>query len=221
MGRMHPHVGIHRDDKRPDIESRALPRGDPVLVDLHQLFDSLHSERLVDQRDTETVVGQIEPRHVFLRPEQYDPSLRRAVGLHAFEDLLAVVQAHGGRIEGERAVGNDPGIVPALSLIVIHQKHVVGEDGAKPQLVGGGRFRLRGFGFFHADFLHGATLPIIGFYKEPFEVRSLPGTEDAVPFSDYTAGEDKLQDGEDAPSEKRGIRGPLDEKGPYPSRVSV
>lgn len=160
---MHPHVRIHRDDEGPDVQGCTFARGDPGLVDLYQLFDRFHAERFVNERDAEPVVGEVEPRHVFLRAEEYDLALRSAVGFHPLENLLAVVQAHGGRIESQGAVGDDPGIVPTLAFVVIHQKHMVGEDGAEAQGIGRGGLRLGRFGRFHADFLHGATLPIIGF----------------------------------------------------------
>ena len=42
-----------------------------------------------------------------------DRAVRLPVGLEPLEDRLAVVQADGRRVERERAVGREPGVVPA------------------------------------------------------------------------------------------------------------
>jgi hypothetical protein len=45
------------------------------------------------------------------------------------------VEDHGRGFEGYLAVGNDAGIVPALTGVVVHEEHMVGEILAEAQLV--------------------------------------------------------------------------------------
>ena len=65
------------------------------------------------------------------QPEQPYPTILAAKRLHAIEDRLAVMQHAARRIQGERAVWHNARVVPATALVVLHHKHVVGEDGAE------------------------------------------------------------------------------------------
>ena len=56
------------------------------------------------------------------------------VGLHALEDLLRVVQHRGRRVQRERAVGLDPGVVPARVGGPLDGEHVVGEVDAEARV---------------------------------------------------------------------------------------
>ena len=111
-------------------------------------------EGIVDGRDAQPVVGQVQPGHVLIGAEQNHLAVGGAVGLHALENLLAVMQAHSSRIQGQGSVGDDARVMPALALVVIHQKHVIGKNVAEAQLGGVGRFRLKRCGAFYRDFLH-------------------------------------------------------------------
>ena len=51
-----------------------------------------------------------------------------------FKDLLRVVEHHGSRVQRERAVRDDAGVVPALALGIIHHEHMVGKLLAKAEL---------------------------------------------------------------------------------------
>src|SRR5690606_30389457 len=50
------------------------------------------------------------------------------VGLEALEELLGVVEDGRCRVERERPVRFEPGVVPAPALGVVDRDHVVGED---------------------------------------------------------------------------------------------
>ena len=80
-----------------------------------------------------------------------------AVGLKPFKSLLAVMEDVAGRGEGDVAEGDDLGVVPAVLLVPVHCKHVVGEDPAEAELRIGG-FCFRVVGELHFDF-HNATFP--------------------------------------------------------------
>ena len=76
--------------------------------------------------------------------EQADAAVGAAKCLQPVEDGLAVVQDAAGGVEGERRIGLDTGVVPALPVFVVHQEHVVGEDIPERQGVIGGRLLRRG-----------------------------------------------------------------------------
>ena len=108
--------------------------GHPVAVHIHQSLDGLNVVLHGDLRDAQTVGGVLHTLCVALGAEQLDGVIRRAVSLHALEDLLCVVEHHGGGIQLEGCVGDDACIVPALTLGVIHNEHMVRKLLAKAQL---------------------------------------------------------------------------------------
>jgi hypothetical protein len=69
---------------------------------------------LVEPGDAQDVIGAVQTPEVLLWPEQLDAARRRAVGLEPLEHALAVVQHHGRRVHGDRAVRLDAGGVPSL-----------------------------------------------------------------------------------------------------------
>jgi hypothetical protein len=85
----------------------------------------------------------LEAEGVLLGAEGGDGPVGLAVRLEALEDLLRVVQDHGGRIEGERRVRHELAVVPAAALGPLDRHHVVGEVAAEPR-VGQDRVALRG-----------------------------------------------------------------------------
>ena len=113
-----------------------------------QLLQGLDAEVHVQLGDAHTLVGDVEALEVLVGPEQQDAAVLGAVGLHALEGLLGVVEDGGGGAQGDGAVGNDAGVMPADALVVVHQQHVVGEDGAEAQLraLGGLFLGMGGFG---------------------------------------------------------------------------
>ena len=161
MRRMHAHVGIHGDDEGTDVKRGVFAFGDPVLVDGNELFDGADHEFLVKQRDAQALIGHVQTGHVLFGAEQNGFAGRLGmIGLHAFKHFLRIVQAHGGGLQCDRAVGHDAGVDPALALIVVHDEHMVGKVVAEPERRRIGlRFLFGGEGDF--DLLHGLISPFI------------------------------------------------------------
>ena len=86
--------------------------------------------------------GGLEALGVRLGPEGGDRAVGLAVGLETLEDLLRVVQDLGRRVERERRVRDELGVVPAAALGPLDGHHVVGEVAAEPG-VGQDRLPLR------------------------------------------------------------------------------
>ena len=154
LGGGHAQELVGGDDEGADVQARARLGGDPVLVDGHDLLDRLHEVLLGDFGDAQPVVGFIRPLGVHVRPEQVGLAVRAAIGLQALEHRLPIVEHHGRGVQRYLLIGHDAGVVPALALGVIHDKHVVGEDVAEAQLLARGRLRLGRGGFFNANIQH-------------------------------------------------------------------
>ena len=81
---------------------------------------------------------------VGLRAEGGDAAVGLGVGLEALEDRLRVVQDRGGRVQLQRRVGGQPGVVPALPGLVAGDEHAVGEVPAEARV--GQHLRALGVG---------------------------------------------------------------------------
>jgi len=73
----------------------------------------------------------VQPTRVVRQAEQPHAAVLATERLQPVEDRLAIVQHAGGRIQGERPVRHNARIMPALTLMEVHQEHVVGEDAAE------------------------------------------------------------------------------------------
>jgi len=94
-------------------------------------MEGLHEEVLVHGRHAQTTAADIEAADILVGSEHVHRAVVAVpVGLHALEDLLAVVKHLGGRIEGKRTVGYDAGVMPG-TIPVVHDEHVGGESGAE------------------------------------------------------------------------------------------
>ena len=133
--------GIVRNDKRADVERGSRRVRHPVLVLMHGGLDGGDEELLVHLRHADALVGAVEAAGVHLRAEQQHAAIRGAVRLHALKHHLRIVQYARRRADQDIAVGYDFSVVPALALVIVHHKHVVGKLLAKDQLARG-RFRL-------------------------------------------------------------------------------
>ena len=143
LRRMNAHHGVNGEDERADVEGSTLAVRHPILVDLDKSLDSLNAERFVYLRDAETVIGDIESRHVLVGAEKAYAAVGSSVCLESLKVGLAVVQAHGRGVKSYRSIGHDSRIVPALALVIVHNKHMVGKYFAEAELclVCGLRFR--------------------------------------------------------------------------------
>ena len=135
LGRAHAEERLAGDDRRPDVERGAHARGHPVLLQADQVHQRLEAELRVDLRDAEATGREVHPLDVLLGAEEPHPPVRAAERLQPVEDRLGVVEHGRGRVQAERPVGLDPGIVPALLLLEVGDEHVVREDGAEPELL--------------------------------------------------------------------------------------
>ena len=145
---------IHADDKGADVERGPLSAGNPVTLDGHQLCNGFLREFLVNLRNAETLVRDIQTGHVLFGTEQKNAAVHGTVCLHAFKHGLSIMQAHGGGLQLNRPIGDDARIMPALPEIIVHHEHVIGKNPTKGQRIAGSRLFLRILRQFHSDFLH-------------------------------------------------------------------
>ena len=89
---------------------------------------------------------------VFFWPEELDRPGSGAVGLEPLKALLRIVEHQRGGIQRDGGIGNNSGVVPALTGGVIHQKHMVGKKGAKAERTGWLLFGM--FGLFNLNLEH-------------------------------------------------------------------
>ena len=158
-----PHIG--GDAERTDIQRCTVRMGHPIPVDVHQRLDGLDEVLRRDVGHAQTVGGIVEPVGVAVRAEQLHAAIGGAVGLHALKNFLRVVEHRGGRVHGQRAVGDDAGIMPALACGVVHEEHMVGENFAETQLAFVLRlgFRRGGTGNFDVQHNHTLSLCLVSF----------------------------------------------------------
>ena len=158
VGAVDPQGGIRTDHEGPDIQGGALFVGDPVPLQFDQLRDAGQGQFLRNLRKAQTLGGLVHPGNVVQGPEQLDSAVGGAVSLQALEDLLRIVQDLGGGVNLQGAVRNDAGIVPALALVIVHNKHMVRHALAEHQGGGSGLFlQHRGAGNF--DIYHWCIPP--------------------------------------------------------------
>jgi hypothetical protein len=134
-GRPHAEEWLAGDHRGPDVERRTDRRRDPLAVDVDQGRPRLQDQVGIDGRDAHALGRPVEPGDVLVGTEQPDLAVPAAEPLQALEERLAVVQDGGRRIERERSVGLDPGVVPALLLLEVRDEHVIGEHVAEGQVL--------------------------------------------------------------------------------------
>ena len=126
----------------------------PVFIQFHQLVQSIQAKCLVQLRNAHPVIRAVDALEVFIRAEQQDLSLVTTVGFQSFKNLLAIVEAFGKRIQFDRAIGNNAGIMPAFALGIVHNKHVIGGNSAESQFGFVLRLLFRRSGTYNLDFAH-------------------------------------------------------------------
>ena len=132
---MHAERALGGEHERADIERGLRFGGHPVLVHLDDRLDRLHKHLLREFRHAQPAVGIDHAPGVHLRPEELHLAVRTAIRLEPFEGLLRVVQRDAGRLQRDRTIRNDAGVVPALSGVIVHDKHMIGIVLAKPQIL--------------------------------------------------------------------------------------
>ena len=153
-----PHVG--GENEGTDVQGRAVDMGHPILIHFHQGLHRLDKVVHRDLRNAHPVGGILHPLGIALRAEELDGALRSAVGLHPLKQFLGVVKDHGGGVHLEGRVGDDAGVMPALSAGVVHQEHMVRENFGEAQLALVGGLGLGSGIFGDLDIQHGEHSPV-------------------------------------------------------------
>ncbi len=132
-------IRIRRENKRTNVQGRALRVRNPILFHLNELFQRTENKFLVDLRNYHSFRGNVHSLEVLVGAEHLNSAVRRAVCLQALEYLLTVVQAHSGGGQRDLAVGYYTRVMPALSRVVVHNEHMIGKNVTEAELglVGG------------------------------------------------------------------------------------
>ena len=125
-------VRLRRDHERPQIEAVSPGARHPGAIGPQQCLQR-REEVLLGQRGHGHPARRLgEPAGMVDGPEQGPLTVRAPERLQAFENRLAVVQCHGGRVQRERGERPDPGVVPAQLAMPPHSHHVIGVGVAEP-----------------------------------------------------------------------------------------
>ena len=133
---MYAQSGVQAHHEGADVQGGILRGRHPVLLQLYQLGNTRQGQLLGDLGQGHTGGGVVHAAHVVQGAEQLDGAVSGAVSLQALKDLLSIVEHLGGGVNGQRAIGHDAGIMPALTGIIVHDEHMVGHSLAEHQ--GGG-----------------------------------------------------------------------------------
>ena len=140
-------MGVGCNHKGANIQRGLRLAGHPVNIGLYQRLDTFHKQFLGNGRNTQTVAGIVHTAGIVIRAEQLHAAVSGAICLHALKHFLRIVEHHSGRVQFQRSIGYDAGIVPAFAGLIVEQEHVVGEIFAEAQtLCVGFHFGLCGFG---------------------------------------------------------------------------
>ena len=124
---------IRRDHRRADIQRSARRARHPIRIDLQQRGQTRQRLLHVDLRHAHALGRAIHALKVVARTEEIQTAVLAAIALHAFKDFLRIVEHGAGRIHHKRAIGHHTGIMPAASLFIIHDEHMIGKDLAKAE----------------------------------------------------------------------------------------
>ena len=153
---------LGRDDERTDVKAGALSVRNPVLIELDDRLDCLNEILYRQARQAHTMVGVDHALCVLVGTEQLDGAVRGAVGLQTLKGLHCVMENHRCRIELERLIRYDAGVVPALFLIVVDDQHMIGIMHAETEIALV-RLSLRSSGTLCCDLQHGLSLFLLWF----------------------------------------------------------
>ena len=126
-------VGVFGEGHRTDVQRGAGGPRHPLPVQRHELPEGRQKEVRIDGRQAQPLRRAVETGDVPVGPEQPDGAVLAAIGLEPLEDALRVVEHHGGRLQGQRAVGHDAGVAPPRIPRPVHEEHVIGEHLAETQ----------------------------------------------------------------------------------------
>ena len=155
---MYAEAHVSGEDEGADIEGSPVRMRHPVFVDFHKRLDRLYKIFRGDFRHAHAVTGVPHPIPVAVRAENLDHVVRRAIGFQALEQFLRVVEDHAGGVQFKGRIGDNPGIVPALFRVIVHQEHMIGELFAKAQSGFIGRAGFRRVCFHNFNIQHTCLL---------------------------------------------------------------
>ena len=122
-----------------EVKRVTLLGGDPALVHLDELLNTVEKVGIVEGGEAEAIHGGLETAHVHLGAEETNLALLANVSLHALEALETVVKAAALRGEGKVSEIGDEGGTPSSLLGPVNLEHVRGEDGAKTHTLEAGK----------------------------------------------------------------------------------
>ena len=108
--------------------------GHPILLDLQQFLQARKGHVLVDGLHGQALGALAHAGEVVHGPKEADVAVGVAIGLHALEQGLAIVQRQVGGIQLQGRIGLDGGVVPALGAGIFHGEHMVRKGAAEDQL---------------------------------------------------------------------------------------
>ena len=150
-----------------DIQGGTLRIGNPVLFHFHQGFYSLDKVLHRNIGDAQPVMGVVQAAGIAVRTEQLYLVIRGTVRLQPLKALLCVMKDRSGGVQGNGSVRNNPGIMPSLTFVIVHDEHMIRKNLSKSQRTGiGGNFFLYG-GTGDRDVQHKflLSLPLIHFLE--------------------------------------------------------
>ncbi len=133
--RMNAEVRIVSEHERTDIERRARLGGYPIAVEVHEGIERLKRKLLVKLGQAEALRRIVHSAYVLDGAEHLDLPVGSAVRLEPFEYLGSVVEHGACGIEAEISVGYDARIVPAVLLIIVHDKHMIAENMSEAEIL--------------------------------------------------------------------------------------
>ena len=104
LGSMHAQAHIGSDAERADVQGSTVRMRHPVAVNIDQSLNGLDKILRRDGGHAQTVSRIVETVSVAVGAEQLDLALGGAVGLHALENFLGVVEHGGSRVQPSPAV---------------------------------------------------------------------------------------------------------------------
>mmetsp|Transcript_41022 Transcript_41022/g.102645 ORF Transcript_41022/g.102645 Transcript_41022/m.102645 type:complete len:332 (+) Transcript_41022:496-1491(+) len=123
-----PEDGPGADDEGAEVEGPLAVGGDPLGVGEHGSLDRLEENVGGDGRHAQPLAAVLGAGRVLLGAENDNLAVLGALGLHALEDPLPVVQDAGAGGDGEGPVGDDLGLGPLPSLVALAHRHRVRLD---------------------------------------------------------------------------------------------
>ena len=139
---MHTQADIHGDHGGANVKGSAVQMRNPCFLNTDQLLQAFQGSFLIQGGHAHALCAAGHAGEVGLGTEELQTAVSTTIAFGSFKNGLAVMENHGGRIQRKISVGYDAGVVPADTLFIVHQEHMVGKNPAETE----GRL-VRGFLF--------------------------------------------------------------------------